>query len=339
MRKDPLFSTGKSYFSYQVDDGNWTTVEGIDGTIQLASGLDLNSEHTVRFGKSNEPQDSGIFDFDHLELDEGFTAAQPPRKLVYQAIGDSITAGYRALCPPLNNGGSSCGSTAETENEYSTYVKHLAEAWGTDDWSAVAVSGVCVAASRSTGTGCMPHTILDYYKCREFMFSGECQHPWDSSMDQQKPDVITINVGTNDYALTGENPPDNADFQSNYVELVHSIQDLYPEATIFVIAPLQWTINGARDGSHNMWDDMHDNVKAVVDTIASDKVIYVPTGDLSHPPLVSGQDYSDNTHPTVEGHMKFAKFLEEFMTPVIRQNYPELLPQAEQAQAQPIMIV
>jgi lysophospholipase L1-like esterase len=180
----------------------------------------------------------------------------------------------------------------------------------------------------------MPRGILDYYKCRDFFNWGDCQNPYDFSDEDGKPDVITVNIGTNDYALTGGNPPSNGDFQANYVNLVRFLQEQYPDAIIFCINPLQYTVAAPENG-RNMWNDLHDNVKAAVDQIASDKVIHVSTGDphSENAALHQGSDYSDNTHPTADGHVKFANFLDAAMTPVVRQNFPDLLPPAKQVES------
>lgn len=325
---------GTNFFTYRVDDGEWTKVEGKGGDMLLADGLDPTVEHTVRFGKCDESSD-GILDFEYLELDDGYTAGPPAaRKLVYHAIGDSITAGFKAECAAI---GSSCDdTTAATENVYKTYVRHLADSWGTDDWSVVARTGVGVGdimVPPDNPTILADHKILEHYKCREWWSGGACLHQWDFSSEDRQPDVITINLGTNDYTYSTVAGPVDETFTSNYVELVQFVQSKHPAATIFIISPLQLTINGPMPNRPpNKWTHMKENIKAVVANISSDKVIFVDTGDRADPPLDLSTDFVDDTHPTAGGHEKFAKLLEAVMTPVIRKNYPGLLPSAEQAQ-------
>lgn len=50
-------------------------------------------------------------------------------------------------------------------------------------------------------------------------------------------------------------------------------------------------------------------------------MIYVPTGSPADPWLDCQTEYSDQTHPTVQGHTKFAKKLAEVLTPIVRRNH------------------
>lgn len=321
------------YYSYRVDDGDWMKVQGTSDRMMLAEDLDPSTEHVVRFGKCDESSD-GVLDLVNLELDGGYTVSSQPEQLVYHAIGDSITAGFKAECSAIDDGGPECAALSHaTENIYNTYVRHLADAWGTDLWSSVARTGAGVGDIYVTTTGGQQvradRKMLDYYKCREFYGGPECYDPWDFASEVRKPNIITINLGTNDY--TYENFPSDETFQGLYVELIQFVQNLYPDALVFCIAPLQYTIAGPRAGAPpNKWTSMVDNVKAVVDTIASDNVIFIATGDASDPPLNLETDYVDDTHPTAGGHAKFAEFLEPLMTPAIRQKFPDLLPEARE---------
>ena len=137
---------GGLYYSYRVDNGPWKKILVQQGTVTLASNLAKQEEHTLHFGKSDESS-YGAMTFSDLVLDHGFTALDPGSpKLTYEAIGDSITAGFKVDCHP----GGGYPSTAN-EDQYETYVSHLADAWGTDDWSVIARSGIGVGPVAGAG--------------------------------------------------------------------------------------------------------------------------------------------------------------------------------------------
>jgi len=259
--------------------------------------------------------------FHDLVLDTGYTAlALGTPKLTYEAIGDSITAGFKVDCKP--GGGS---PTTANEDAYQTYVAHLAAAWGTDDWHMVARSGVGAGPVGGAGN---PNTIVEMFKCQGFTWNG-CHggdagglNPWNFTLEQREPDIVTINIGTNDYAFGN---PSLATFKKNYQDLVAYVRLRRPRATIFCLCPLQYSLsaplNGSLDngvdGRDPKWVTMRDGIKGAVEELGDAKIVYIPTGTPEKPWMDGATEFSDWTHPTVEGHAHFAKLLEEVLTPIV----------------------
>merc|ERR1711972_151844 len=103
----------------------------------------------------------------------------------------------------------------------------------------------------------------------------------------------------------------------------------YPNALIFALAPLRYTCGGAQWGPSAQdpkWKPMVDGVQRAVESLqqsGDEKMLYRATGSLDAPWLNCLQDYSDQTHPTVEGNRKFAEELLESLTTDIRRFFPE----------------
>jgi len=131
--------------------------------------------------------------------------------------------------------------------------------------------------------------------------------------------VVTINLGTNDYAFG--DPTEDA-FSAAYSELVGMVRGRYPSALILCIAPLQFTCGGG----HAKWQKMVGGIQKAVQGFqqrSDAKVRYHSTGTIAAPWLSCQSDYSDYTHPTVEGNRKFAERLLETLTTDIRTFFPE----------------
>merc|ERR1719422_1191471 len=89
---------GGLYYTYSIDGGAWTKIQVSSGTTVLASNLAPNKQHTLHFGRSDEASYGPMTFFD-LVLDPGYTALTPrTSNLTFEAIGDSITAGFKVDC-------------------------------------------------------------------------------------------------------------------------------------------------------------------------------------------------------------------------------------------------
>jgi lysophospholipase L1-like esterase len=283
---------GSEYFVASIDGGELMSIEHPDAksTLQLPFQLDPTKEHTLLVGRSDEAS-YGKTTLHDIVLDQGYTAlALPAQGLRYEVIGDSITAGFKVTGPPATS----------TEDVFKTYEHHLKEHWGVEDWSVIARSGIGV----TDGWGQRP--MHEQYVCSSFEFSG-CPTQWDFS--KWTADVVSINLGTNDFTF---GTPTAAQFQKAYGDLVALVRSKYPEAVIFCIVPI---IYSCFQGSAN-WTTMRTAIKNVVSKAGS-KVHFIPTGDASDPWLNCASEFSDYTHPTAEGHKKYAEKLQVLLDPLL----------------------
>merc|ERR1712066_180804 len=311
-----LQNPSELYHVCQVDGGEeMRLAHSGGGSLTIASGLAVNEEHMVRCGRSNEAS-YGETVFQDVVLDAGGELLQAPgpsdSELRYEAIGDSITAGFKVTV----EAGSSQGPTAANEDVFETYERHLADAWATSEWHVIARSGISVTPYGAE------KVMQQQWPCRSFSW-GTCTAPWDFSW---QADVVTINLGTNDYVFGSPTP---AQFEAAYAELLRMVRDKYPNALIFALAPLQYTCGGAQWGPSAQdpkWKPMVDGVQRAVENLkqnGDEKMLYRATGSTDAPWLNCLQEYSDQTHPTVEGNRKFAERLLESLTTDIRRFFPE----------------
>jgi len=90
---------------------------------------------------------------------------------------------------------------------------------------------------------------------------------------------------------------------------------------IMCIQPLQYSCGGGSTKLQAIVDGLEDAVRDVQAT-GDSKVRYHTTGTSQEPWLHCRDDYSDYTHPTVEGNKKFADKLLETLTADVREFFP-----------------
>lgn len=278
------------YFMVEIDGGEPFKVSFLGNTVSnLANGLaDGTHQAIVTYigeGYENVPEFHGFF------VDKGKTlvpaAPLPTRKIEF--IGNSITCGYG-----VEDTDRADHFQDETCNHYYTYANLTAQALGAVH-QVVARSGIGVYRCYDgpvTGDSInmnteYTHTLL-YDKTENWDFS------------RYTPQLVCINLGTNDTSTKGADPKL---LKQGYVNLVKQVRDHYPKAKIVLLS-----------GSM-MGDDALILAKKTMDEVMNeahkkgDKEIYrfdmsFQTGDLGY-----GADW----HPSVAQHQKMASELIPFL--------------------------
>jgi len=268
----------------------------------------------VKCGRSSEAS-YGITTLTDVVLDasgELLPALGNSMELRYEAIGDSITAGFKVT------GTASEAATPQNEDVFQTYVRHLADAWGTSDWRVVAKSGISILPY---GSG-SEKVMAQEWPCREFWaeWQGACPVQWDFSVWQA--DVVTINLGTNDFAFGDMSTVTKSNVQAGYKELLALVRQKYPQALILCIQPLQYSCGGGSQKLQNIVDGLEAAVSDMRQS-GDDKVRYHTSGTVQSQWLHCQQHYSDYTHPTVEGNAIYAQKLLGTLTDDVRLFFPE----------------
>lgn len=308
LKTGPQVETGEVYYFASIDGGEPTRLKhsGTKSTLKIPFQLDASKEHTLMLSRSSEAAygETTLYD---IVLDRGYEAlvATALSGLRYEAIGDSITAGWNDLLPA----GTEHDGGSKGEDLFSTYEYRLAQAWNLSDWRAVARSGIGAISV----DGALP--MHDEYLCSTFHDGSGCSRPWDFSSWQA--DVVTVNLGTNDYSAM-KKEPSKENFVSAYTLLLKTIRQKYPSATIFAIRPLQYSCPdyAAYSSNPEKWERMSTYMQDIVAGMDT-KVHFIETGTKSDLWLDCDKDYVDGTHPTVAGHQKFAKQLEKVLTPLL----------------------
>jgi len=310
-----------AFYTCQVDNGLEQRIL-VSNSIQNpnANGMtftDLSSteEHVIRCGRNNEASYgdsviSGITLEDSGQLLQAIDPNANNKMIRFEAIGDSITAGYKVLVPP----GVSDPATIANQDVFHSYIRFMADAWGTTDYQVIAKSGVSILDYGTTGI-VMPQEWL----CREYWagWEGGCPALWD--FGNWQADVVVINLGTNDFAFGN---PTQLQFRQGYLSFVQQVRSKYPNALIACIEPIQHSCSGE---SFPVLTSIVNGLEQAVNDMNDPKVIYYETGSTVDPWLdctLSTQDFMDFTHPTVQGNEKFASGLLEKMTNDVRQFFP-----------------
>ena len=155
--------------------------------------------------------------------------------------------------------------------------------------------------------------MRDEWLCSSFHDEGDgCPRPWNFSSSTWQADIVTVNLGTNDYSAGKEEPP-AATFLHYYQGLLELIRQKYRNATIFALCPLQYSCPQGAAGKDDpaKWERMLATMRKAVAAVADEKVYLVETGNRSAPWIDCDTETVDGTHPTIEGHKAFATRLHD----------------------------
>jgi lysophospholipase L1-like esterase len=225
--------------SVSMDDGSLFFTVVVDGQVQapletqpgeqlypIASGLPAG-EHEVFLYRRTEAS-FGDTNFIDVELGLGTLLAPPPapaRRI--EVIGDSITCGYGNEGP-----NESCGFTADTENHYLTYgaiaARNLDAELTTIAWSGKGII-FNYGDDKNEPLPEIYDRVLPYDTSLSWNFS------W-------QPDVVVINLGTNDFSTDGD--PTENEFGGAYSAFLDHLREKYPNANILCLVP---TLLGGSD--------------------------------------------------------------------------------------------
>lgn len=160
----------------------------------------------------------------------GVISPVPDKDTLIEFVGDSITCGYGVEDEDRNH-----HFSTETENFMKTYAYKTAEALDAD-YSAAAFSGYGIISGYSTGDKVEAQTLPQYYDKVGFSYgSANGFKPQTADWDfeaTRKPDIIVINLGTNDDSYCQNDEAKQAEFSAAYAEFLGKVRSLNPEAHI-----------------------------------------------------------------------------------------------------------
>lgn len=213
---------GTGYFEVVIDDDEafpmQVTFDGGSASLLLATGLDAGT-HQVELYRRTEAS-MGEQRFLGFTVTGGTLIASPPpfaKKIEF--IGDSITAGY-------GDEGTSraCSFSYATENEYRTYAALTARALSAERhviaWSGI---GMYRAYHEATSVDQMPVLY-------ERTLPTDPESRWDFT--RWIPDVVVINLGTNDYWSSDPNNDPSQPYTAAYLVFLEKLRGRYPQAEV-----------------------------------------------------------------------------------------------------------
>lgn len=283
---------GSGYFEVVVDGINphKIFVGENDSIVTLASGLGEGLHEVevtlVYEGYAKRPEFRGFI------LPEGAKMAPAPAlpQLKLEFIGNSITCGYGNEAPDK-----SYPFADSTENHYFTYAALAARALNAQEM-AVARSGIGVY--RNYAGKDKPNTMTKWY---DYTCLLDSTQKWD--FKQYRPDVICINLGTNDLSTKGY---DIKVYEQYYLAFVRHLHEVQPQAKIVALTGTMLSGTPLKEQKVAL-----DNVGKIV---KAEGVEYYRF-DMSTQDGSLG--YGASWHPSMKQHEKMAAELIPFLRSII----------------------
>ena len=278
-------SSDDAYFTVFIDGVRQRGRSKVSGgrtatRLKIAEFSDMG-EHNIRVLKQTEAQ-YATADFKTLVIDGELIAPPAAKDKYIEFIGDSISCGMGNL----GYNGVAEAQTALYEDGTSGYAFLTAEALGAD-CSIVSQSGIGIAGSWNDPIG---------------EFYSKLPYKRDTNTDNdfsRVPDIVVINLGTNDYNLNlrDESKCTPEQVQTKTAELIELVRSSYGEQV-----PIIWAYGA-------MGECMFDSVKAAIDGLGGEAA-GIFTCQLTE--KTSGAA----GHPNKEGHEIASNELKNFILEV-----------------------
>lgn len=275
---------GTSYHNLFID-GKWIRKIKISGKqpvdILLASGLSKTT-HKLRLQKCTEGE-FGCTTIHQFILAKGGTLKAVPRQQrMIEIYGDSYTCGY---------GSESAKATdpfkLETENCNKSYSCITARYFNAD-YALIAHSGRGVLHNWGDSVSLSKNTMTDKMG-KVFDEHGATDYNFKS----YKPDLVIINLGTNDYSP--KVTPTDEEFVNGYINMIKKIRNNYGPTT-----PILCVL--AHSGGH-----ANQCVPLVLKKLNDDKYLFIT--NAMNDIVTQKYDMGASYHPNYRGHKKIAMTL------------------------------
>ena len=268
--------------------GTLLVMDQVKKTYTLASGLELG-EHTVRVLKRSESIDSltGLFE---ISTDGNFLEGNPLRTRKIEVIAASSSAGFGNLAA-----NSSEAKTTQNSDGLRAYA-YLASRMLNSEINIFSASGWPLLKGPWTGTNNIPsaYDFVNVYS------SVQWNH------DRYEPDVVIINLGTNDWSyittLSGAARTDAIlNFENAFVEFIEDIHTIHPNAKIVVAYGLMAEVN--------IYQPTLNAVNKAMVALPDVDIFYIQL------PSVNAVDgIGSSNHPSLATHIKAGQALAEALS-------------------------
>lgn len=225
----------------------------------------------------------------------------PNKEKLIEFIGDSITCGYGADDPDKSH-----SFSTKTEDVTKAYAYKTAQALDAD-YSMVSFSGYGIISGYSDGEKKVPQqTVPKYYTKLGYSWAANglfapADINWDFS--KRQPDIIVINLGTNDDSYTLNHKDRQEEYSAAYTEFLKTVREKNPDAKIVCAFGV-------------MGDRLFEYVQLAVDNYTAE------TGDSNISTLKfdvqqAADGYSADWHPSITTHDKAAAKLTEYLKTIL----------------------
>lgn len=258
-----------------------------------------SGKHQVLLVRETEGQ-AGISTFRGFYLDDGesLLPGEGAKSRRLEFVGDSISAGS------ANMGRYTGKNFYEVENGDMAYGPQLARMLGAD-YSVVAKSGEGVCHNYAGG---WPDDGVHTADSYQWTFYHKEKSPDNAKWDAERfpVDAVMILVGTNDFSDNQRKPGE--EFEAGYERLLDVVREMNPEAEIICLEPLPASCGAMTRGRI-------ENLVARRIESGDDRLHFIPMGKGNE--ALSGEDFTDNTHPTAKGAEKLALYLKDKVAAIL----------------------
>ena len=280
-----------NFYNLIIDNSEIKTIAVSNSGLSYTIELQDDKPHTVTIFKRTENL-VGVGIFEGIVLEKGKKLLPlESKKHKMEFIGNSITCGYG------NEGNSKeCPFSPETENNYLAYSATTARNLNAEFY-AIAYSGIGMVqnydlANKQTMPLVYDRILADFPEPK-----------W--NFKNYVPDVVVLNLGTNDFAHSN---PDSTFFAKTYLTFVRNIRKNYPKAQIFCMEGCM--LNDGSPDNRKAETTLKKHIEAIVAKLHSegDQLIY--SFFFSR---MKEDEFGCDWHPNVKKHQSMAKDLTEFI--------------------------
>lgn len=281
--------TKKNYYNLFIDgelQPEVVTTFGVDSLIVLAAGLSAD-EHLICLQKRTEGE-QGCTTIHAFEVAENGVLLQANmrkgRRIEY--IGDSLTCGFGTEGKHRDE-----PFLPQTENCNLSYACILARYFDAD-YTLIAHSGRGMVRNYGDKESVSASGTLNHILCGTF---DEREVAWDYP-SQAKPDVVVINLGTNDFST---NPhPSQQEYTDGCKRMVAHLRKVYGQIPILCIAP-------------HVGGEVVEYVSAFVENSGDGKLYFMALMEHYRNP---DTDLGSLWHPNHEGQRKMAMAIAPYLS-------------------------
>lgn len=256
---------------------------------------DTPQDVTVSLVKLSESPMSTIAITDISVTGTPIKPTENKEKLI-EFIGDSITCGYG-----IDDPNKAHHFSTKTEDVTKAFAYKTAQALGAD-YSLVSFSGYGIISGYSNGDKKVSEQALPQYYTKlgySWAANGSFK-PSDIEWDfSRQPDIVVINLGTNDDSYTKDIEERQDEFRKAYTDFLKTVRSKNPNAKIVCAFGI-------------MGDRLYDKIQDAVNNYTSE------TGDSNVSTLrfdvqQASDGYSADWHPSVATHNKASQKLAEYI--------------------------
>ncbi len=306
LRADSMVNDEPHRARYAVYvDGELKKDEMLDIGIKEVEVISADSaeEHIIRILKLSESSDSSM-GIRYITCDEEATVEPTEEKdLKIEFVGDSITCGYGV-------DGQVNVDSYRTDNEDATKAYAFKTAQLLDaDWSLVSFSGYGIVSGFTSGAKNEAQTLPQYYdKVGNSYGTTGGEKPssieWDFSY---KPDIVVINLGTNDNSYTGSDSAKKEEYVQGYYSFLETVREKNPDAIIVCALGIM---------GQELCPKVAETVARFTEDTGDEKVFYVK---LDQQDAANG--FAVDYHPTAASHDHAAEQMSQAITQILDGSY------------------